>query len=150
MDRINNLSSFLLFSFRLQTPTIELTREDCGTPDQGYSSTLCFRSITPGLPLIEKTRRTTFPLLCSRPGSACDRLIRKKSCQSSEDVQRRVARHSCASTEDLSSGQAKVRRFSGMFHDDSRLSSLSSASLHRVGKLREGLQVECLVLVGLL
>ena len=57
MVRINNLSSFLLFSFRLQTPTIELTREDCGTPDQGYSSTLCFRSITPGLPLIEKTRR---------------------------------------------------------------------------------------------
>ena len=57
MDRITNLSFFLLFSFRLQTPTIELTREDCGTPDQGYSSTLCFRSITPGLPLIEKTRR---------------------------------------------------------------------------------------------
>jgi len=62
-------------NFRFQTPTIELTREDNSTPDQGYSSTLSFRSITPGVSLLDKTRRTTFPLLCSRPGSACDKMI---------------------------------------------------------------------------
>ena len=81
--------------FRQATPTIELTPD----PDQGYSSTASTstrsRSLTPGLPRLEltgkerKVRRTTFPLLCSRPGSACDKKInRKKSFVSSEDLRR--------------------------------------------------------------
>ena len=82
-------------SFRHATPTIELTPD----PDHGYSSTASSstrsRSLTPGLPRLDlagkerKVRRTTFPLLCSRPGSACDkRLNRKKSFVSSEDLRR--------------------------------------------------------------
>jgi len=81
--------------FRHATPTIELTPD----PDHGYSSTASTstrsRSLTPGLPRLEltgkerKVRRTTFPLLCSRPGSACDkRRDRKKSFVSSEDLRR--------------------------------------------------------------
>ena len=76
--------------FRQATPTIEVTPE----PDPGYSSRS--RSLTPGLPRLQlagkegKVRRTTFPLLCSRPGSACDKKIanRKKSFVSSEDLRR--------------------------------------------------------------
>ena len=84
--------------FRQATPTIELTPD----PDHGYSSTASTstrsRSLTPGLPGLprleltgkeRKVRRTTFPLLCSRPGSACDkRTNRKKSFVSSEDLRR--------------------------------------------------------------
>merc|ERR1712243_321571 len=86
---LSEMRNHSLPNFRLQTPVpaIELTREDIGTPDQGYSSTLSFRAITPGANLVEKTRRTTFPLLCSRPGSACDKMMRKKSCVSAEDIQ---------------------------------------------------------------
>jgi len=82
------LRNHSLPNFRLTppVPSIELTREDTSTPDQGYSSTLSFRAITPGANLVEKTRRTTFPLLCSRPGSACDKMLRKKSCISAEDI----------------------------------------------------------------
>ena len=76
--------------FRQVRPTIELTTEQ----DHGYSSTASTstrsRSLTPGLAGKErKVRRTTFPLLCSRPGSACDKIInRKKSFVSSEDLRR--------------------------------------------------------------
>ena len=79
--------------FRHATPTIELTPD----PDQGYSSTASTRSrsLTPGLSRLEltgkerKVRRTTFPILCSRPGSACDKMVnRKKSFVSSEDLRR--------------------------------------------------------------
>ena len=81
--------------FRHATPTIELTPD----PDHGYSSTASTstrsRSLTPGLPRLDlagkerKVRRTTFPLLCSRPGSACDKRVnRKKSFVSSEDLRR--------------------------------------------------------------
>merc|ERR1719323_1590223 len=81
LDQQRNSS---LPNFRLETPTIELTREESvATPDQGYSSSVSFRSVTPAR---EKTRRTTFPLLCSRPGSACDKMMRKKSCISAEDI----------------------------------------------------------------
>ena len=81
--------------FRHATPTIELTPD----PDHGYSSTASTstrsRSLTPGGAGLEltgkerKVRRTTFPLLCSRPGSACDKRVnRKKSFVSSEDLRR--------------------------------------------------------------
>jgi len=87
---LSELRNHSLPNFRLQTPVpaieLSVTREDNGTPDQGYSSTLSFRAITPGANLVEKTRRTTFPLLCSRPGSACDKMMRKKSCVSAEDI----------------------------------------------------------------
>ena len=55
------VTNFILTcSFRLQTPVpaIELTmttREDNGTPDQGYSSTLSFRAITPGMDMWDTT-----------------------------------------------------------------------------------------------
>merc|ERR1712066_728910 len=70
-------------NFRYVTPTIELTAEpeaDCGYSSQGGARS---RSLTPGN-LTGKTRRTTFPLLCSRPGSSA----RKKSFLSSEDLWR--------------------------------------------------------------
>jgi len=130
-------------NFRLQTPTIELTREDCSTPDQGYSSTLSFRSITQGVPLIEKTRRTTIPLLCSRPGSACDKRLRKKSsCVSSEDVNqgvRKISRKTgChVSSEDI---RTQMRRLSRMTPEDDKV---MSASLHHLGRTEAGLQQRC-------
>ena len=76
-------------SFRYVTPSIELTPD----PEEGYSSQgpgSRSRSLTPATCLQEsKVRRTTFPLLCSRPGSA-----RKKSFLSSEDLQRTSANNS--------------------------------------------------------
>ena len=75
-------------TFRHVTPTIELTPDtDLGYSSQDPASNRS-RSLTPGnLPASEKkTRRTTFPLLCSRPGSA-----RKKSFLSSEDLRRTSA-----------------------------------------------------------
>jgi len=122
-------------NFRLQTPAIELTREDCTTPDQGYSSSLSFRSITPGMPLIEKTRRTTIPLLCSRPGSACDKMIRKTSFLFNEDVNhgghgvtRKMSWKGCVSSDDI---QIQVRKLSRITTEDYMV---MSASFHHLGK----------------
>ena len=75
-------------TFRYVTPTIELTPDtDLGYTSQDPTSNRS-RSLTPGnLPGSErKTRRTTFPLLCSRPGSA-----RRRSFLSSEDLRRTSA-----------------------------------------------------------
>ena len=95
--------------FRQATPTIEVTPE----PDPGYSSRS--RSLTPGLPRLQlagkegKVRRTTFPLLCSRPGSACDKKIanRKKSFVSSEDL-RRAGSSNCQTLQGKISALATV------------------------------------------
>ena len=81
-------------TFRYVTPTIELTPDtDLGYTSQDPGSTRS-RSLTPGnLPGSErKVRRTTFPLLCSRPGKA-----RKKSFLSSEDLRRTSATNFSAS-----------------------------------------------------
>merc|ERR1719336_2980707 len=81
-------------TFRHVTPTIELTPDtDLGYSSQDPASNRS-RSLTSGnLPASEKkTRRTTFPLLCSRPGSA-----RKKSFLSSEDLRRTSAYNLSAS-----------------------------------------------------
>lgn len=84
-------------NFRLETPTI--VREE--TPDHGYSDTPPCRSITPG----EKMRRTTFPILCSRPGSACDKMVRRKSCVSTEDIRLIPRRLSECSQDDVRNGK---------------------------------------------
>ena len=95
--------------------------------------------ILSGVPLIEKTRRTTIPLLCSRPGSACDKRIRKKSsCVSSEDVNqgtgaRKISRKGCLSSEDI---QIQMRKLSRMTPERDWV---MSASLHHLGKT-EGLK----------
>jgi len=116
-------------NFRFQTPTIELTREDNSTPDQGYSSTLSFRSITPGVSLLDKTRRTTFPLLCSRPGSACDKLILGVDGAVAPRKLSGMSRKSCVSNEDI----FHPRKLSA---DDVRS---SSSSLHQLAGLPSGL-----------
>ena len=135
----NNLMKYS--SFRFQTPTIELTREDNSTPDQGYSSTLSFRSITPGrrkfsyiiwfltisgVSLLDKTRRTTFPLLCSRPGSACDKMILGVD---GAVAHRKVSGMSRKSCEDI----LQPRKLSS---DDMRS---SSSSLHQLAGIPSGL-----------
>ena len=96
--------------------------------------------ILSGVPLIEKTRRTTIPLLCSRPGSACDKRIRKKSsCVSSEDVNqgtgaRKISRKGCLSSEDI---QIQMRKLSRMTPERDWV---MSASLHHLGKTEPGLK----------
>ena len=90
--------------------------------------------------MIEKTRRTTIPLLCSRPGSACDKRIRKKSsCVSSEDVNqgtgaRKISRKGCLSSEDI---QIQMRKLSRMTPERDWV---MSASLHHLGKTEAGLE----------
>ena len=62
-DQVVTIMQINYFSFRLETPTIELTREESvSTPDQGYSSSVSFRSgaFSPRLTLAINEIFTTF------------------------------------------------------------------------------------------